>query len=373
MTLRAAPRDPATAEAAHRIPPTYTAFLNPNAMAGRRIGVLRQACRPDASDPQVIALFDQAVSDFQRAGAEVVDPFMVPEFDQFPPTLQPPSEERAGIERYLARTGQTFPKTVADIMASRKFHPLHDVGLLAISAAPAPDEDPVVEQLKAAEARMRTAYLSAMEGLRIDVLAIPTAAYPPKLNGDRDASTAGLRSGIAAALHWPAVVVPMGYAYESLPSGLQLLGRPWSEPILIELAYAYEQATRHRVPPNTVPSLRDEWTEGRVPTFGAVWPAALRTAASEPNPVNHRPSGAASRGRAARLGLSGAMITEYSAEDRRYDPARIRAVPGRRRGAPADDEPADGSVGGTPVHSVDFVRTVFHRSTGISSFGPHTP
>ena len=182
---------------------------------------------------------------------------MVPEFDQFPPTLQPPSEERAGIERYLARTGQTFPKTVADIMASRKFHPLHDVGLLAISAAPAPDEDPVVEQLKAAEARMRTAYLSAMEGLRIDVLAIPTAAYPPKLNGDRDASTAGLRSGIAAALHWPAVVVPMGYAYESLPSGLQLLGRPWSEPILIELAYAYEQATRHRVPPNTVPSLRD--------------------------------------------------------------------------------------------------------------------
>jgi len=51
--------------------------------------------------------------------------------------------------------------------------------------------------------------------------------------------------------------VPMGYSYESLPSGLQLLGRPWSEPILIELAYVYEQATRHRVPPTTVPPLRD--------------------------------------------------------------------------------------------------------------------
>jgi hypothetical protein len=50
-------------------------------------------------------------------------------------------------------------------------------------------------------------------------------------------------SGIASALHWPAAMVPMGYSHANLPSALQLLGRPWSEPILIELAYAYEQAT----------------------------------------------------------------------------------------------------------------------------------
>jgi Asp-tRNA(Asn)/Glu-tRNA(Gln) amidotransferase A subunit family amidase len=67
---------------------------------------------------------------------------------------------------------------------------------------------------------------------------------------------AGMLSGIASALHWPAAVVPMGYSHESLPSGLQLLGRPWSDSLLIELAYAYEQTTRHRVPPTTVPSLR---------------------------------------------------------------------------------------------------------------------
>ena len=75
-----------------------------------------------------------------------------------------------------------------------------------------------------------------------------TATYPPRVNGGRDMSTAGTRSGIASALHWPAAVVPMGYTYENLPSGLQLIGRPWSEPILIEIAYAYEQATQHRVP-----------------------------------------------------------------------------------------------------------------------------
>lgn len=224
---------------------------------GRRIGVLRQACRPDASDPQVLALFDRTVADLHRAGAEIIDPFIIPEFDQFTPRLHPLSEVRAAIERYLARTGPTFPKTLSDVMVSGKFHPLHEVGLSETSAALAPDEDPVVEQLEAEEARMRIAYLEAMDEMRIDVLAIPTATYPPRLNGDRDMSTAGTRSGIASALHWPAAVVPMGYSYENLPSGLQLMGRPWSEPILIEIAYAYEQATQHRVPPSAVPPLCD--------------------------------------------------------------------------------------------------------------------
>jgi Asp-tRNA(Asn)/Glu-tRNA(Gln) amidotransferase A subunit family amidase len=224
---------------------------------GRRIGVLRQACRSDASDPEVLALFGRAVADLHSAGAEIIDPFIIPEFDQFTPRLHPLSEVRAAIERYLAKTGPTFPKTLSAIKALGKFHPLHEVGLSETSAATAPDEDLVVEQLEADEARMRIAYLAAMDEMRIDILAIPTATYPPRLNGDRDMSTAGTRSGIASALHWPAAVVPMGYTYENLPSGLQIIGRPWSEPILIGIAYAYEQATQHRVPPSTVPPLRD--------------------------------------------------------------------------------------------------------------------
>src|SRR5271166_809067 len=250
------PADPATAGAEGKIPPTYSSFLKRDVAVGRRIGVLRQACRPGVSDPQVLALFERAVADLHRAGAKIIDPFVIPEFDQFPPSLHPLSEVRAAIERYLARTGPIFPKSLSDIMASGKFHPLHEVGLLVTASAPTPDEDPVVQQLEADEARMRIAYLAAMDEKRIDVLAFPTATYPPKLNGDRNTTPAGTLSGIASALHWPAAVVPMGYSHESLPSGLQLIGRPWSEPILIEIAYAYEQATRHRVPPSTVPPLR---------------------------------------------------------------------------------------------------------------------
>jgi len=251
------PMDPATAGAGGRIPATYTTFLKRDGAAGKRIGVLRQASRPDTSDPQVLSLFDRAIADLRTAGAEIIDPFVIPEFDEFAPRLHPLSEVRAAIERYLAKTGPNFPKRLAAVMALGKFHPLHEVGLRETAAAPVPEEDPVVKQLESDEARMRTAYLVAMHELGIDVLAFPTATYPPKLNGDRNTTPAGTLSGIASALHWPAIVVPMGYSHESLPSGLQLLGRPWSEPILIELAYAYEQATQHRVPPTTVPSFDD--------------------------------------------------------------------------------------------------------------------
>src|SRR6516225_4434467 len=110
-----------------------------------------------------------------RATDDIIDPFVTREFDQFAPRLHPLSEVRAAIERYLAKTGPKFPKSLAEVMASGKFHPLHEVGLLEASAAPPPEEDPVVTELEADEARMRTAHLAAMDELRIDVLAFPTA------------------------------------------------------------------------------------------------------------------------------------------------------------------------------------------------------
>ncbi len=247
--------DPATEGAAEHIPASYAAFLDPDGARGRRLGVLRQAFPPDGSDAQVLALLDRAATDLRKAGAEIVDPFVVPEFDAFPARPHPASEVRAALERYLAGTGPGFPKTIAEIVASGKFHPLHEVGLRATAEAPPPADDPVVRRLEADEARMREAYLAAMERERIDALILPVASYPPKLNGDRNTTPAGATTWIASGLHWPAAVVPMGYTYEDLPSGLQIVGRPWSEPLLLGIAFAYEQATRHRKPPATTPPL----------------------------------------------------------------------------------------------------------------------
>jgi Asp-tRNA(Asn)/Glu-tRNA(Gln) amidotransferase A subunit family amidase len=253
--------DPATAEAAGKIPPTYKVFLNKAGASGKRLGVLRQAFPPDASDPNVVALLDRAIADLRRCGAEIVDPFLVPEFGAFPAQAHPASEVRAALERYLKGTAPEFPKSLAALIATEKFHPLHEAGLRATAAAPPPRDDPIVHKLEADEVRMRRAYLAAMDRDRIDALILPVAAFPPKLNGDRNTTPTGATTWIASGLHWPAAVVPMGYTYEDLPSGLQIIGRPWTEPLLIEIAYAYEQSTRHRKRPATAPELH-----GAMPT-----------------------------------------------------------------------------------------------------------
>jgi Asp-tRNA(Asn)/Glu-tRNA(Gln) amidotransferase A subunit family amidase len=250
------PADPATANAEGRRPISYKPFLKAEGIRGKRIGVLRQAFPPDASDPAVTALTDRAVNDLRAGGAEIVDPFTIPEFDDHPARPHPASEVRAAIEKYLAQTGPGFPKTLADVVASKKFHPLHEAGLISAAAAPHPGEDPAVKQLEADEVLMRAAYERAMQRAGVDFFVTPCASFPPKLNGDRNTTPAGGTTWIASGLHWPAIVVPMGFTGEDLPSGLQIVGRPWSDPELIEIAYGYELATLHRHPPGTVPALR---------------------------------------------------------------------------------------------------------------------
>lgn len=250
------PADPATKTAEGHVAPSYAACLKADGAKGKRIGVLRQAFPPDASDPDVTALVDRAAADLRKIGATIVDPFVIPEFAEFGPRPHPHSEVRAAFERYLKTTGPGYPKTVAELVATQKFHPLHEAGLLAALHAPDPQVDPIVHTLEADETRMRAAYLAAMDAAKVDAIIMPAASYPPKLNGDRNTTPSGTTCWIASGLHWPALIVPMGYTGEDLPSGLQVVGRPWSEPALIEIGYAYEQTTHHRKSPASVPPLR---------------------------------------------------------------------------------------------------------------------
>jgi amidase len=245
--------DHATAASAGQTPKNYVDALKPAGLKGKRIGVLRQACAQATSDPQVIALLDRAVGDLRRAGAIIVDPFEVPDFGKFPAQSHPLSEVRAAVERYLSTTSGEFPKSLAEVVVSGKFHPLHEVSLRATAIAPAPEEDPIVSALEASETLMRTAYENAMSAAGLDAFVLPVANHPPRLNGDRNVTSPGATTWIASGLHWPAAVVPMGYTYEDLPSALQIVGRPWSETTLLEIAYSYEQSTRHRRPPTTTP------------------------------------------------------------------------------------------------------------------------
>ena len=255
------PADERTAAAADQIPPTYTAFLDADGLRGTRIGVLRQALAlQDGADPRVVVLFDAAVGSLRGAGAVVVDDFRVPGFEDLPRPPQTVARTKADWEAFFAYEGPTFPvKTVAELRDAphgKRVHPLHAARIAEIAAVTrTPEEDPDTIQGRQDEQRYRDAFGAAMDHAQVDALAFPVWTFPPVLLGDRFQSPQGSLTFIGSATQWPVVVVPMGFVGEQLPVGMQLLGKPWNEGQLIRFAYAYEQATRHRRPPESAPAI----------------------------------------------------------------------------------------------------------------------
>jgi Asp-tRNA(Asn)/Glu-tRNA(Gln) amidotransferase A subunit family amidase len=157
----------------------------------------------------------------------------------------------------FAYEGPDFPvHTVAELRDSRSVHPLHAPRIAEIAAVTrAPEDDPETVHGRQDEQRYREAFASAMATSSVEAVALPVWTHPPVLNGDRGQSPQGALTFIGSATQWPVMVVPIGFVGEELPIGMQLLGLPWSEGRLIELGYAYEQATHHRKPPASVPGL----------------------------------------------------------------------------------------------------------------------
>jgi amidase len=84
--------------------------------------------------------------------------------------------------------------------------------------------------------------------LKLDALVAPTGSPPwttDLVTGDHFVGSSATPAAVAG---YPSITVPAGYV-SGLPVGISLIGRAWSEPLLIRLAYAFEQATRHRRPP----------------------------------------------------------------------------------------------------------------------------
>ena len=270
------PADPRTAPAAGKIPKTYTAFLDKNGLQGARIGVLRQALkRREGADPEVVALFERAIADLRAAGAQIVDDFTVPGFENFPSPPQTRARTKADWEKFFAYEGPTFPvKTVAELAAApmgKRVHPLHQKAVEDTAAVTlSPEEDPQTIQGLKDEQMYRDKFGAAMDAAHVDAIVFPVWNFPPKINGDRGQTAQGSLTFIGSATQWPVAVVPMGFVGENLPMGFQIFGRPWSEPQLIKFAYAYEQATHHRVPPPSAPPLAESLATKFIGTWNLI-------------------------------------------------------------------------------------------------------
>jgi len=96
-----------------------------------------------------------------------------------------------------------------------------------------------------------------MDKDKLDALIYPTWSNPPRKVGDLKSPAGDNSQILSPQTGFPAITVPMGFTYRSLPAGLTILGRAFSEPMLIRFAYAYEQATKHRHPPERFGPLQE--------------------------------------------------------------------------------------------------------------------
>jgi Asp-tRNA(Asn)/Glu-tRNA(Gln) amidotransferase A subunit family amidase len=244
----------------------YTRFLDTNALQGKRIGVLRALVNTEDADPQVTAVFEQALVDLEKAGAQIVDDFVVEDFalhldgDYFCVRF------RYDMAQYLASLGDSAPITdVMQVMETGQYSPYVKGSLEYFGGNPADthprDLDPPCPDFAEHEGRQSylAAVVKAMDDAGVDAIVYPSWTNPPAHLDKGEEEYAGDNSQLVApATGMPAVTVPMGYSYDHLPAGLQILGRPYSEGLLIGLAYAYEQATLHRRPPVGFPELDKE-------------------------------------------------------------------------------------------------------------------
>jgi amidase len=265
------PNDLVTAYAVGQVPPSYTAFLNKDGLRGARLGVIREpldAKTDTASDDykKVKAVVDKAIADLKRLGAEVVDPVVIPDLKDrvkkgFDDNL---FETEAAIDGYLAKHSNAPAKTLREILLTGKLVPSRSSRLMT-NVGRTTDEPGYLKVLLSRE-ETRQLILQRMADNRLDALMYATYDHPPAvIRADAltnpsftELADPGNNRRLAPILGFPAMSVPAGFTADGLPVGIEFMGRPFAEPTLFKVGYAYEQGTHHRKPPSTTPQLRGE-------------------------------------------------------------------------------------------------------------------
>ncbi len=250
------PADSLTANSKGKIPANYTQFLNPNALKGTRIGVLRLLSERNP-DAQVKDLFEKAIADLKSQGAEIIDPIEIPNFDSLRQN-QWCSVFQHDINEYLTTYGAPV-KDLKEIIASGKFAPyilnnLNNHVKNAVTTTATTCTDAYHDSRRIA---YRNAVQGAMDAYHVAALIYPTWNNPPAKVGDFAGYKGDNSQIIAPHTGQPAFTLPMGFTYDNLPAGLQFLGRMYDEPTLIKLTYSFEQATKHRKAPILFPVLKN--------------------------------------------------------------------------------------------------------------------
>lgn len=256
------PEDSSTNRLKSRELPDYTRYLDPNGLAGKRLGIVRSFF---SFHPKVEALMQTALEDLERLGAELVDPVEFPDNEDlgrasFNVLLY---DFRVDLGKYLQQLpGENLPQNLAQLI---KFNEDNrdrempwfeqEIFLEAEKTREVSREKYLNDLRKTREFYQSKGIDKLMDDHRLDALVAPTggpAWTTELLYGDHGG---GGSSSPAARAGYPNITIPAGFIHD-LPVGISFFGRAWSEPVLIETAFAYEQGTRHRRSPSFIPTLQ---------------------------------------------------------------------------------------------------------------------
>jgi len=249
-------RDRATAASRGNSRPDYTKYLDVNGLKGARIGVARE--KYFGYSAVTDKLVNEAIDLMKRRGAVIVDPANIPTAGKFDDTEFDVLlyEFKADLNTYLKSLGPNARvKSLADIIAFNEREKSKEMPWFAQEIMIMAQKKGPLSEKKYRDALARNLRMSRTEGIdavmrkhRLDAIVAPTGSpawTTDLLNGDH---FTGASSTPAAVAGYPNINVPAGFAGE-LPVGISFFGRAWSEPRLISIAYSYEQASRHRMPP----------------------------------------------------------------------------------------------------------------------------
>jgi len=253
------PADPATADAdAHKV--DYAAALKGATLKGRRLGMLKALTGyDDAAD----AVFAAAVAALRGQGAEVV------EITDYRPPKEIGADEhivlmtelKATLNAYLAATPAAVKtRTLADLIAFDRAH-ARETALFGDESFEAAQATQGLGDPAYVAAKAEAKHLAGPEGIdrlladnRLDALIAPTTGPAFRIDAVDGDHFSHAASSLPAVAGYPHLTVPMG-AVRGLPVGISFIGAAWSEATLLQIGYAYEQATHMRVPPTFRPSV----------------------------------------------------------------------------------------------------------------------
>jgi amidase len=237
-----------------------TKLLDPNGLKGARIGVLRK--RYTGYSPATDSLFEEALDALRKQGAVIVDPADLATAGKMdaPEYTVLLYDFKADLDSYLGGLNASI-RSLADAIAFNEKHGAEEMPYFGQEIFLQAQAKGPLSSKEYRDALAACRRLTRKEGIdatlarhKLDALVAPTqgpAWLIDLVNGD---FVSGGSSTPAAVAGYPSITVPMG-AVRGLPVGLSWIGPAWSEPLLIRLAFAYEQATQHRRPPAFLPTV----------------------------------------------------------------------------------------------------------------------